>query len=53
MFEELAGEVKCIHLAISIKVASEKNDASSMFHSPRYIIVVSLVNYVPATSLET
>ena len=28
---------------ISIKVASEK----------RYLIVVSLVNYVPATSLET
>ena len=37
----------------SIKVASEKNDAWSMFHSPRCIIVASLVNYVPATSLET
>ena len=24
-----------------------------MFHSPRCIIVASLVNYVPATSLET
>ena len=32
---------------ISIKVAW------SMFHSPRCIIVASLVNYVPATSLET
>ena len=38
---------------ISIKVASEKNDAWSMFHSPRCIIVASLVNYVPAMSLET
>ena len=38
---------------ISIKVASETNDAKSMFHSPRCIIVASLVNYVPATSLET
>ena len=32
---------------------SEKNDAWSVFHSPRYIIVTSIVNYVPATSLET
>ena len=31
---------------ISIKVASEKNDAWSIFHSPRCIIVASLVNYV-------
>ena len=38
---------------ISIKVASEKNDAWSMFHSPQCIIVASLVNYVPATSLDT
>ena len=38
---------------ISIKVTSKKNDAWSMFHSPRCIIVASLVNYVPATSLET
>ena len=38
---------------ISIKVASEKNDAWSMFHSPLCIIVASLVNYVPAMSLET
>ena len=37
---------------ISIKVASEKNDAWSIFHSPRCIIVASLVNYVPATSLN-
>ena len=38
---------------ISVKVASEKNDAWSMFHSRRCIIVASLLNYVPATSLET
>ena len=38
---------------ISINVASEKNDAWSVFHSLRCIIVASLVNYVPATSLET
>ena len=38
---------------ISIKVASEKNDAWSMFHSPRCITVASQVNFVPATSLET
>ena len=37
----------------SIKVASEKNDAWSMFHSPRSTIVASLINYVPAKSLET
>ena len=37
----------------SIKVASEKNDAWSVFHSLRCIIVASLVNYVLATSLET
>ena len=37
----------------SINVAWEKNDAWSMFHSSRCIIVASLVNYVPATSLET
>ena len=42
-----------LYTPISIKVASEKNDAWSMFHSPRCIIIVSLVNYVPATSLET
>ena len=43
------------YTSISIKVASEKNDAWCMFHSPRCIniIVASLVNYVPATSLET
>ena len=35
------------------KVASEKNDAWSMFHSLRCIIVTSLVNYVPAMILET
>ena len=29
------------------------HDAWSMFHSSRCIIVASLVNYVPATSLET
>ena len=33
---------------ISIKVASEKNDVWSMFHSPWRIIVASLVSYVPA-----
>ena len=38
---------------ISIKVASDKNNAWSMFHSPRCVIVATLVNYVPATSLET
>ena len=38
---------------ISIKVASEKNDAWSMFYSPRCTVVASLVSYVPATSLET
>ena len=37
---------------ISIKVASEKNDAWSIFHSPRCIIVASLPNNVPATSLN-
>ena len=37
---------------ILIKVASEKNDAWYIFHSPRCIIVASLVNYVPATSLN-
>ena len=42
-----------VYRPISIKVASEKNDAWSMFHSPRCIIVATLVNYVPATSLET
>ena len=42
-----------IVFAYSIKVASEKNDAWSMFHSPRFIIVAKLVNYVPAMSLET
>ena len=30
-----------------------KNDAWSMFHSPRCIIGASPVNQVPATSLET
>ena len=44
---------KHVYTPISIKVASEKNDAWSMSHSLRGIIVVSLVNYVPATSLET
>ena len=38
-----------IYTPISIKVASEK----TMFHSPQCIIVASLVNDVPATSLET
>ena len=43
-----------VYTPISIKVASKKNDAWSMFHSPRCTIVASLVNYVPATtSLET
>ena len=42
-----------LYTPISVKVASEKNDAWSMFHSLRCIIVASLVNYVPATSLET
>ena len=42
-----------VYTPISIKVASEKNDAWSMFHSLRCIIVASLVNCVPATSLET
>ena len=42
-----------IVFAYSIKVASEKNDAWSMFHSPQFIIVAKLVNYVPAMSLET
>ena len=42
-----------IYTPISIKVASEKNDAWSKFHSPQCIIVASLVNYVPATNLET
>ena len=37
--------VQCIH--------PEKNDAWSMFHSPQFIIVARLVNYVPARSLET
>ena len=41
-----------VYTPISIKVASEKNDAWSIFHSPRCIIVASLVNYVPATSLN-
>ena len=41
------------HTPISIKVASEQNEAWSMFHSPRCIIATSLVNYVPATSPET
>ena len=41
------------YMLISIKAASEKNDAWSMFHSPQCIIVTSLVYYVPATSLET
>ena len=41
-----------VYTPISIKVASEKNDAWSIFHSPRCIIVPSLVNYVPATSLN-
>ena len=41
------------YIPISIKVGSEKNDAWSMFHSLRCIIVASVVNYVPATSLET
>ena len=41
------------YYTISIKVASEKNDAWSVFHSPRCIIVTSLVYFVPATSLET
>ena len=35
---------------ISTKVASERNDAWSMFHSPRCIIAASLVNFVPATT---
>ena len=35
-----------VYTPISIKVASEKNDAWSIFHSPRCIIVASLVNYV-------
>ena len=43
-----------VYTPTSIKVASEKNDAWSMFHSPRCTIVASVVNYVPATmSLET
>ena len=45
--------VMSCYTPISIKVASEKNDARSMFHSPRCIIVASLVSFVPATSLET
>ena len=44
---------RLVYTPISIKVASEKNDAWSVFHSLRCIIVASLVNYVPATSLET
>ena len=42
-------------LTSALKVASEKSDAWSMHvsHSPRCIIVASLVNYMPATSLET
>ena len=36
-----------------VQVASEKNYAWSTLHSPRCIIVASLVNYVRATSLET
>ena len=46
-------ETRVLNTPISIKVASEKNDARSMFHSPRCIIVASLVSFVPATSLET
>ena len=42
-----------VYTPISIKVDSEKNDAWSMFHSPHFIIVARLVNYVPARSLET
>ena len=45
--------VESLYTPISIKVASEKNDAWSMFHSPQGIIVASLVNYVPATNLES
>ena len=37
----------------AIKVDSEKNYAWSTFHSPRCIIVASLVNSVRATGLET
>ena len=40
----------CQYTPISIKVASAKNDAWSMFHSLWCIIVVSKVNYVPAAS---
>ena len=43
---------KILYTPISIKVASEKNDAWSTFHSPRCITVTSLVSFVPATSLE-
>ena len=42
-----------LHTPISIRVASEKNEAWSMFHSLPCIIVAGLVNYVPAVSLET
>ena len=47
-----------LYTPISIKVTSEKNDAWCMMHDPCFIapqciIVESLVNYVPATSLET
>ena len=42
-----------LYTPISIQVASEKNNAWSMFHSPRCIIVASPVNYVPTTNLET
>ena len=43
---------KILYTPVSIKVASEKNDAWSTFHSPRCITVTSLVSFVPATSLE-
>ena len=39
-----------LYKPISIEVASEKNDAWSMFHGQWCIIVTSRVNYVPATS---
>ena len=42
-----------VYTPISIKVDSERNDAWSMFHSPQFIIVARLVNYVPAMSLKT
>ena len=44
---------KLRYTPISVKVALVKNDAWSIFHSPRCNIGASPVNYVLAMSLET